>query len=161
MSQVRDAIHDHHQQILAQLGDYVSALAPEGEAREGDPDALVEFLQGELMPHAAGEERHLYPAVDPLIRAHGRPSATMSVDHEFIAGYVRDIADAASGLRQAGAAERPALLRRLQRLVIQLDAVLRLHLEKEERVYLPLFEEYLSDEDQQSVLAGMHEAGYG
>jgi hemerythrin-like domain-containing protein len=159
MSQVRDAIHDHHQQILARLGDHVAALID--EEHEGDPAGLVEFLKSELMPHAAGEERHMYPAVDPLIREHGRPTATMSVDHEFIAGYVHDIEDTAAGLREASAAERPALLLRLQRLILQLDAVLRLHLEKEERVYLPLFEEYLSDDEQRQVLEGMHEAGYG
>ncbi len=46
----------------------------------------------------------------------------------------------------------------LQRLCLQLEAVLTAHLEKEERVYIPLFEKYLSEEEQQRILNGMHEA---
>ena len=35
--------------------------------------------------------------------------------------------------------------------------MLTLHLEKEERIYIPLFEQYLPEAEQQRVLDGMHE----
>jgi hypothetical protein len=39
-----------------------------------------------------------------------------------------------------------------------LEVIVQVHLEKEERIYVPLFEEYLSEEEQQRVLDGMHAA---
>ncbi|MBZ0304459.1 MAG: hemerythrin domain-containing protein, partial [Anaerolineae bacterium] len=119
---------------------------------------MAEFLKNDLLPHAAGEEQHLYPAVDPLVAAYSKATATMSVDHEFIEGYVRQIDETAQALNKADAAERPALEKQLQRLTLQLEAVLAVHLEKEERVYIPLFEQHVAPEEQQRILDGMHEA---
>ncbi len=156
MSEVGAAIRSHHRELLETLTRQVAALV-EGQP-DADPAALADFLQHELLPHAVGEEKHLYPAVEPLVKAHGQATATMSVDHEFIEHYIRQIGETAEGLRRAGTEERPALERRLRHLALQLEAVLRLHLEKEERVYLPLFEQHLSEEAQQRVLDGMHAA---
>jgi uncharacterized protein (DUF2249 family) len=155
MSQVSETIHNHHQELLATLTGYSQALA---EGQTVDASALAAFLKNDLIPHAAGEEQHLYPAIDPLVKAYGKATATMSVDHEFIEGYVRQIEETALALNQAENAQRPALEKQLQRLTLQLEAVLRVHLEKEERVYIPLFEQYVSSEDQQRILDGMHEA---
>lgn len=156
MSQVSEAIRNHHRELMEALATHVEMLV-EGRP-EAEPKALAGFLQDELLPHAVGEENHLYPTVEPLIKVHGRATATMSVDHEFIENYIRQIGETAEVLQRAGAEERPALQRRLQHLALQLEAVLRLHLEKEERVYLPLFEQHLSEEKQQQVLEGMHAA---
>jgi hemerythrin-like domain-containing protein len=156
MGQISEEIHHHHQEILNTLTQHVTALIEERPT--ADPDGLVRFLHGDLMPHAEGEERYMYPALDPVLRAHGRPTATMTVDHEFIAGYIRRIAETAQALRAAAADDRPALLAHLRRLSLQLEALLTVHLEKEERVYLPLFEQYLPEAEQQRILDGMHEA---
>ena len=156
MSEVSQTIRNHHRELLESLSAQVKALV-EGAAT-ADPEVLARFLREELLPHAIGEEKHLYPAVEPLIMAHGRATATMSVDHEFIADYIRRIGEAAAAWAQADEAGRPALQRQLQHLALQLEAVLRVHLEKEERVYLPLFEEHLTEEEQRRVLDGMHAA---
>jgi hemerythrin-like domain-containing protein len=115
------------------------------------------FLESELLPHATGEERHLYPAVEPLLAKEAKSTATMSVDHEFIATYVDELGTIAQALKVGSDPEREALESRAQGLAQELLAILRLHLEKEERVYLPLFEKYLSGEEQHAVLAGMHQ----
>jgi uncharacterized protein (DUF2249 family)/hemerythrin-like domain-containing protein len=156
MSTVSDAIHNHHQEISTTLRHHVEQIVA-GSA-QADPGALVAFLKNDLLPHAAGEERFLYPAVDPLVKAHGSATATMRVDHEFITGYVNQLDETAQALRAASADARPALQATLQRLSLQLEALLLVHLEKEERVYIPLFEEYLPKDEQQRVLDGMHEA---
>lgn len=156
MSQVSAAIRTHHRELMEALAAQVEALV-EGRP-EADPPALAGFLQEELLPHAVGEERHLYPVVEPLVKAHGRATTTMSVDHEFIEEYIRQIGQTVQALQSAGQDRQPALATQLQRLALQLEAVLRVHLEKEERVYLPLFEQYLSDAEQQRVLDGMHAA---
>jgi uncharacterized protein (DUF2249 family)/hemerythrin-like domain-containing protein len=156
MSTVSEAIHNHHQEISATLRRHVEQIVA-GSA-SADPGALVAFLKSDLLPHAAGEERYLYPAVDPLVKAHGSATATMQVDHEFITGYVNQLEETAQALRSAPAEARSALHAILQRLSLQLEALLLVHLEKEERVYIPLFEKYLPRDEQQRVLDGMHEA---
>ncbi|HEY63373.1 MAG TPA: hemerythrin domain-containing protein [Caldilineae bacterium] len=155
MSAVGEAIRNHHQELIHTLTEHVASVV-EGRA-EADPQVLASFLVDELLPHAIGEERHLYPAVEPLVKAHGQATATMSVDHEFIEGYIRQIQETAQALQGAGD-DRSKLEDRLRRLALQLEAVLRVHLEKEERVYLPLFERHLSEDEQQRVLDGMHSA---
>jgi hemerythrin-like domain-containing protein len=82
----------------------------------------------------------------------------MRVDHEFIERYIRQIGEAAQALQGATEETRPEIESRLRRLALQLEAVLRVHLEKEERVYLPLFEQYLSESEQRQVLDNMHAA---
>jgi len=156
MSEVAAAIRNHHRELLETLTAQVTKLVEEHP--DADPVALANFLQHELLPHAVGEEKHLYPVVEPLVKTHGQATATMSVDHEFIESYIREIGQVAEALRKVGPEQRSALQSRLQRLALQLEAVLRVHLEKEERVYLPLFEQYLSEGEQRRVLDGMHAA---
>lgn len=156
---VGEAIHNHHQEILDTLRGHVAAIV-DGEGH-ADPSALVAFLKGDLLPHAQGEKAYLYPAVDPLVKAHGTATATMEIDHEYITGYIERIADVARALRSpdnTGEKFGQGDLNTLQRLCLQLQAVLVAHLDKEERVYIPLFEKYLPDDGQQRILSGMHEA---
>jgi hemerythrin-like domain-containing protein len=155
MSTVSEAIHNHHQELARSLHGYVTAIG-EGTSA-GDPQALVAFLQGDLLPHAAGEEAYLYPAVDPLVKEYGRSTATMTLDHEHIKDYIAQIEATAQALATATPDERVAQETALQRLCWQLEAILLVHLDKEERVYLPLFEAHLSPEVQQRILDGMHE----
>ena len=155
MSQVTDAIRNHHRELAKTLGAQVQALE-EGKA-EANAEALVTFLNTDLLPHAQGEEAGLYPRMDVLVREHGQATATMSVDHEFIHNYIKQIQEAAQARATASPAERPALEKKLARLGVQLEALLAVHLEKEERVYLPLFEKYLTQAEQQHALDEMHE----
>jgi uncharacterized protein (DUF2249 family)/hemerythrin-like domain-containing protein len=154
MSDAIETIQRHHAEILARLGEQVRLLL---ERRpEADPSVLADLLTHELLPHAAGEERFLYPAVEPLIKAHGHATATMRLDHQVIADYVAAVIQAAQEVAAADPSARAEVLDRVTRLALQLEAVLRLHLRKEEEVYLPLFARYLSPEEQQRVLDGMH-----
>ena len=159
-STVGEAIHNHHQEILGTLRSHVAAIV-DGQGN-ADPTALLAFLKGDLLPHAQGEEAHLYPAVDPLVKAYGTATATMIIDHEYITSYIDRIAEVIGSLslqhKAGGTAVGQTNLSALQRLSLQLEAVLTAHLDKEERVYIPLFEKYLPEEEQQRILNGMHEA---
>ncbi len=157
MSHVKEAMHNHHQEMVTILGKHVAALLE--KSAEANPAALVDFLNNELMPHAKGEEAYLYPAVDPLIKAYGSATATMSIDHEFIGNYVREIEATTATLKAATNGNQAALWKRLQQLTLQLQGIFLLHLEKEERIYLPLFEQYTSAEEQERILNSMHESG--
>lgn len=160
--QLTTAIRTHHRALAETLDSYAADVA-DGVA-ELDAAALsnlltkiTTFLSGELLPHAQGEERTLYPALDPILREHGRPTATMSVDHEYIGEYARQIGETANSLRSAAGAERAALARRLDRQITQLQGLFSVHLAKEERVYLPLVEQAISAGDQQALLAALHD----
>jgi hemerythrin-like domain-containing protein len=156
MSQVTQAMRNHHRELANTLKTRLSAL--EADQAEAEPLALVTFLKTDLLPHAQGEERSLYPVVDGLVGEHGRPTATMSIDHEFIEGYIREIETSANALASSGNGDRAALREHLILLGRRLEGLFQVHLEKEERVYLPLFEKYLPESEQQRVLDGMHDA---
>src|SRR5690348_4360722 len=92
------AIRAHHRALAETLDNYTAEV--EAGITEHDTarlaellDGLTAFLSGDLLPHAAGEEKTLYPALDPIIRDHGSPTATMRVDHEYIGDYARQIAE--------------------------------------------------------------------
>ena len=156
MSEISAAMHAHKQEIMSTFTEHVTAIV-EG-LPQADPEALVSFLLGDLLPHAIGEEQNFYPAMDPVLRVHGRPTSTMTVDHEFIEDYIRRIKETTVALRRGKPADRPVVAKRLRRLCLQLEALLQLHLEKEERIYMPLFERYVPEEDQGRILEAMNEA---
>jgi iron-sulfur cluster repair protein YtfE (RIC family) len=155
MGTLSDAMREHHRELADRLAAQAAAL--EAGPAASDLVALAAFLESELLPHAEGEERHLYPVVDPLVAQHGRPTATMSVDHEYIAGYVRQIGEIARALRTADAAQQSALWPRLLRVVAQLVGLFTAHLAKEERIYLPLLDRYVAPAEQQGILERLHE----
>jgi uncharacterized protein (DUF2249 family)/hemerythrin-like domain-containing protein len=160
------AIRAHHRALADTLDNYTAEV--EAGVAELDAAHLVElldgltgFLSGDLLPHAAGEEKTLYPALDPIISEHGSPTATMLVDHEYIGNYARQIGETARALRSAGQKTRTDLARTLARQLIQLQGLFDVHLAKEERVYLPLIEQAISAGDQQALLAALHDEAHG
>src|SRR5918911_3765327 len=156
MGQASEVIHKHHQNLIDTLSEQVTAIV-EGRP-EADPCALVAFLKRDLLLHDLSEELYLYPALDPVLKAHAQTTAALSVDHEYIQGYVDWIEETTEELETADEDERPALQALLERLCLQLEAVLQLHMAKEEKVYLPLFELYTPKEEQQQILSELREA---
>ena len=151
---VSAAIGAHHRELTEKLAAEVAAI----EAGGASADALVAYLNAELLPHAAGEETHLYPVMDRLVKEYGSATATMAIDHEHIGAMSRRIEELAGALAAATSdAERDARRRELARLGTQLEAVLRIHVEKEERAYLPLFEAHVPADEQRGILEAMHE----
>ncbi len=123
-----------------------------------DLDDLLAFLREDLLPHARGEEGHLYVAIDSLVPMPGRATATMRIDHEHIETYVRMIGVAADRILESeDDGTRGTARGALRDLVLRLQAVVDVHLEKEERVYLPIIERFLTPDAQQRLLAEIHE----
>jgi uncharacterized protein (DUF2249 family)/hemerythrin-like domain-containing protein len=154
MAQVGEAIRKHHRQMVATLETLVADIK-KNELPTGRK--LVEFLRGDLLPHAHGEERHLYGLIDSLVKAHNANStATMCVDHTFLEEQVDRIESAVGRLERSSGSERTAAAAELERLLIELSAVLRLHLRKEEDVYFTLMERYAPEQEQSAALRQMH-----
>lgn len=89
---------------------------------------VLDFLSDTLVPHAKVEERVLYPEVARLLES---PEATapMVYDHLAIRTRIADLADADSNDTA-----------RLQELLYGLYALIKVHLSKEEELYLPLLD---------------------
>jgi uncharacterized protein (DUF2249 family)/hemerythrin-like domain-containing protein len=149
-----EALRHHHRQLAHEVARQ-AALTGRGAA---DPEPFISFLRDALLPHAAGEDRFLYPAVEPLLKAHGMATATMRLDHRAIERYVHALEGMAARLKTSRKADRDRAHRELARLVWQLQALFEVHLEKEEQVYLPLLEQYVPEVEQQRILDQMHEA---
>ncbi len=129
---------EEHGALLPQvrgLGD-LAADAPalgEPQLRQRLAGAL-DFLRHGLLPHAAEEERSVYPAVEAVLRAVGGATRTMSTDHRVIAEMVAALGEVAGGPLSEGGRERA------RQLLTALQAVLELHLTKENEVYVPLLD---------------------
>ncbi len=91
-------------------------------------DAVLDFLLRDVEPHTRLDERLLYPEVADRL---GAPLATasMAYDHLAIRHLIDDLAEA-----------DPSDPDRLQELLYGLDAVMRIHMWKENELYLPVVE---------------------
>jgi uncharacterized protein (DUF2249 family) len=129
------AIYDRHQLLFYGLLEHLKLLE-----HDGDVGGLATFLGEQLLPQVAGEEAYLYPS----LHEGGTTTDTMSVDHEFIEAYVRRIEQAVAAFGRATAEEQSSARREILRLGRQLEAILELHLAKEDHIYLPRLEHVLS-----------------
>lgn len=108
----------------------------------------VAFLQQELLPHAQGEERALYPQVEKLLEDAGIFVKSMIMEHAAIREYIGTLASQASLERHD--------FEQVVQAVAELRAILAMHLAKEEQLILPLLEARLSEAEQEALLAAMH-----
>ena len=99
-----------------------------------DLHRMVVWLETDLEAHAAWEESWLYPEID---RRAGTPWATrmMRVEHQQIRTAVRHLDVEQTALQHE---LTPATAGQLAGAIFGLEAILRAHLEREERVLLPL-----------------------
>jgi iron-sulfur cluster repair protein YtfE (RIC family) len=131
---VEQLIEDEHATIRAHLS-HLRDLArdlPTGDeitARQR-VGAVLDFLTGGLLPHAAAEEAVLYPAIDGLLGTGA--TKTMTLDHEAISGLVTELDTAVRG--HLGPEQRAEA----QRLLLVLEGLVSTHLWKEDVAYLPL-----------------------
>ena len=108
-------------------------------------DQVIEFLRGELMPHAAAEEQILYPEWSRLI-GFDAAAVPMVHDHEAIVARIERLE----------AVEQDDV-DTLQELLYGLHALISVHFAKEEEIQLPAFD--AAPEVTERVLEAMAEAG--
>lgn len=134
MSLTAEEIRQHHRALY----EHLVALVPEDDTVP-DPEGLVRFLREELLPHAQEEEQELYDRIESLIPP-GEATRTMRLDHEAIAWYTEELARLTATLASGPMDERAQYARQFVRRAHELAAIVRLHLEKEEQAYLPLYD---------------------
>lgn len=94
-------------------------------------DAVLSFLHKDLVSHIQTEEEVIYPAFDRVADANWSSEA-MRFDHEAITDLLSQLDRAIADIR------RVRWMDEVQRLLFVLEAVIRLHLDKEERMAAPL-----------------------
>lgn len=94
-------------------------------------DAVLSFLHNDLVSHIQTEEEVVYPAYERIADADWSSQA-MRLDHEAITAMVGQLDRAIAGTRRAERRDE------VQRLLFVLEAVIRLHLDKQERLGAPL-----------------------
>jgi uncharacterized protein (DUF2249 family)/hemerythrin-like domain-containing protein len=143
MGKLMNTLQEHHKELLAR----VECLTKELEERGGkSPEGLVDFFKKELIPHIEAEEKSVYPEVDRLITKYGKPTATMTLEHQFVKQII-------SGITESGSS-KDEVLKKAQDLLL----ILNLHTQKEEEVYFPLLRSYLSEKEQEGLLHQMHKS---
>jgi iron-sulfur cluster repair protein YtfE (RIC family) len=143
-AQAVGAIHAHHAEMAISLRERVTALAAAAEAGAPHAEAqraVLEYLEGELLPHARAEEGALYPAGDRgatalLVRS-------MRDEHVNLVAHVKAFRSASGAI--AAASQSAAIL-----------ALFESHLHKENDLLVPalMAEESVS---LARLLGGMHE----
>lgn len=139
-----NAIRAHHAELQAALRERVAALADAvraGKDHEPAKREVLAFLDTELLPHAAAEERSIYPAGDRgatamLVRA-------MVAEHRNLSGQVAGLRKSPDAIDAAGNARA-------------VQALFESHLSKENDLLLPAL---VADPSVSlgELLAGMHE----
>lgn len=149
VGRLNQMIQEDHLWLTETLTTALTDLSENGP--EIDTQILIRFLQEILLPHVEREECCLYPTADALVKKYAQPTATMCMENRHIEHYVEQLIQAAQKLSAADPAQRLGPKIRLLFLGAQLQAILELHLAKEQQVYLPLFEQYLSEQEQQCI----------
>ena len=132
MTRPTEAFHQEHRELLDHV-EHIRTTARElpdldDEERSLRRDQVLDFLRGELVPHAEAEERFLYPKVAELL---GDPRATATMLHDHAA--IRERAEALARVEVGDTTG-------LQELLFGLHALIAVHFEKEEQVYLPILD---------------------
>ncbi|MGC1678459.1 MAG: hemerythrin domain-containing protein [Candidatus Binataceae bacterium] len=147
MNQMIETIQGRHQEILSGL----NALSRAVVADAGGTHSLqlIGFLRHNLLPHMHSEEHQLYDLVAGLITTQSPSvSAIMAKDHQFVESQIDSIDEYLRTvlLENAQDSERRGARRELETLLAQLNAVLRVHLRREEQVYLMALKHYAKRE---------------
>lgn len=127
-----EAFREEHRELLVHAEQIRVAASEVTELEVEERDAVIlrvlEFLRETLLPHAKWEEQVLYMLVSGLL---GDRNATVTMSHDNVA-----IARMTEMLAEADRED----VARLQELLYGLHALIGVHFEREEELYLPLLD---------------------
>lgn len=139
-------IKEHLAHLGAELGDLVTS-AP--DQQRAIMQHTVKFFVEHIEPHAAWEERVLYPVVDARAGSgENRFTATMRYEHGVVGRWTKEL--------QAIAAEPSPDVKRFTRRAYALLGLLEAHFEEEEQVLLPILDRTMSKEEFEREIGAHH-----
>ena len=141
-------LRDEHLALRPELSALRLAADAVGTEALGEHlDRALRLLVRHMYPHMAAEEEVLYPAIDRIVGSSA--TATMRHDHDEIRRQSARL-EAAAGEADAGQDAE------LRSTLYGLDAIIRLHLAKEEELYYPLLDQHLAGPEAAEIIAAMH-----
>ena len=156
MAPLPPVVREEHRELVAHL-EVVRTVADSIGSAAIEPlrDAVGQvyrFLIHQLIPHAQAEEQVLYPTVGRVLRA-VEATETMSRDHLEVIRLTEELE--ALRLRLFYEPVSTSDQQALRLLLYGLYAIIRLHLAKEEEIYLPMLEARLQPEEVDHLVAAM------
>jgi hemerythrin-like domain-containing protein len=145
-----EKIQRHHAAIqtrLRHLLERIDALGPSptNEQRQALKND-AHFLKCEVLPHARGEEKHLYPALEPLLRKYVKPTLFLEREHQMIDAELNYLATEL---------ERADNIDQLKRCAIRFASIFQMHTANEEQILFRLAEEHLSEDELDEIARQM------
>jgi len=141
-------LRDEHRALLPEIGSLRAAADAVGTpAGEEAFERACRLLERHLLPHLEAEEAALYPTIDRLSGPHA--TATMWHDHDEIR---RRVAELRTLRRGSGASAKNDL----RAALYGLEAVVRLHVTKEEELHFPLLDEHLGRIEAAQLVESLH-----
>ena len=156
MAPLPQRVRDEHRELMLRiellrtLADSIGSASAE-LIREGVGQVYT-FLIHQLIPHAQAEEQVLYPTVGRLLRAL-EATETMSRDHLEVIRLTEELETLRMHLFYTSMSESDE--QALRRVLYGLYAIIKLHLAKEEEIYLPIVEARLPAEEVNGLLEAM------
>lgn len=149
-------IREEHRELVARI-EFLRTVADSIgsatiESLRADVGQVYTFLIHQLIPHAQAEEQVLYPTVGRVLRA-VEATGTMSRDHLEIIRLTEELETLR--LRLFYEPLNPADEQALRRVLYGLYAIIKLHLAKEEEIYLPILEARLHPEEADHLIEAM------
>src|SRR6266480_6687427 len=157
MAALPQHVRDEHTELVSRsellriVADSIGSSASAESNREGVGQAST-FLMHHLIPHAQAEEQVLYPTVGRLLRTL-EATDTMSRDHLEIIRLTEELESLRLHLFYAPLTESKE--QALRRVLYGLYAIIKLHLAKEEEIYLPILEARLPAEEMDRLVEAM------
>jgi iron-sulfur cluster repair protein YtfE (RIC family) len=156
MAPLPQRVRDEHRELITRIevlrtvADSIGSASTES-IRKGVGQVYT-FLIHQLIPHAQAEEQVLYPTVGRLLRAL-EATETMSRDHLEVIRLTEELEALRLHLFYTPISESNE--QALRRVLYGLYAIIKLHLAKEEEIYLPIVEARLPDEEVNGLVEAM------
>ncbi len=142
-------LRDEHLALLPELSSVRDAADVIGTATAGEHTRrALRLLERLLYPHMAAEDEVLYPAIDRIMGCEA--TATMRRDHDEIRRRTAQLQATVSTEFDQDSELRSAWY--------GLDAIIHLHMAKEEELYYPILDRHLDGPATAELVAAMHRA---
>lgn len=159
---LREEHQDLYPQILRirQVADQIGEV-PVTRLRT-DLEKVYDFLANHLKPHAEAEDAALYPVVQKALGS-SEATKTMSRDHAEIGQYIDLLKKQLSEISEFPLTK--SQIKALQATLYGVYGIVKVHFAKEEEIYLPILEGWLTPETAQEMFdhldVAAHEAHAG
>jgi len=156
MASITQPLRDEHKALYRQVDNLRFAGDAVGESLTTSAHDKIEqaydFLTRQLFPHAQAEDKVLYPMIQKIMDS-PLATATMSRDHLEVNRLTQELGSLRVHKTQLSVPFDHAMA--LRRVLYSLYALIKLHLAKEEEIYLPLLDSKLTEAEAREMFEKM------